>query len=202
MLDHIPPARLPSTWSGKYARSATSRSFWPITPLLKHGRDDDMQGGKCDLRTRIAGLSNSSMTSSFQEMNVKLLEQPAQTITHYFYTRPQFAVGSTYASMSAPEMPTAAGRPRPYECKVRQPIFPVDPSSGDRVLTVASWRNSALRLQESDLRPLLGGVGQMPGIAGQEYRGAVMVVGQGAEIAVDEALQCERTVGLDPARGR
>ena len=49
---------------------------------------------------------------------------------------------------------------------------------------------------------LAKGVAQMPGVARQENRGAVMIVSQGAEIVVDEAFQFERTVGLDPARGR
>src|SRR5262249_42131397 len=48
---------------------------------------------------------------------------------------------------------------------------------------------STLGLQEPDLRPLFGGVGQVPGIARQEHRLAVMVVGERAHITVDKAFQ-------------
>src|ERR1700737_3953756 len=56
------------------------------------------------------------------------------------------------------------------------------------------------RPAEPGVRPVLHHRAQLPGIARQEDGGAVVVIGEDRAVALDESLEQQRIVGLDPAR--
>ena len=54
---------------------------------------------------------------------------------------------------------------------------------------------------EPDVRRVLLGVVEMPGVTRHEHRRAFVVFGHGGAVGVDEGLHLGRGVGVDPARG-
>ena len=65
--------------------------FLAHQPLLRHLGDPECEGDLGPYRRLIKFLNDELM----QGVGATLLRQPAQTITNYFFTRPEFAVGST-----------------------------------------------------------------------------------------------------------
>jgi len=97
MLDHIPTTPA-FTLVKKVRQTSEIPIFLVHQPLRKKGEDGYDDGGLPTYRQenggvgayrQIIGAINQEL---FQDMNAKLLEQPAQTITDCFYTRSEFGV--------------------------------------------------------------------------------------------------------------
>jgi hypothetical protein len=65
--------------------------FLAHQPLLKHIGKTDEEADTAPYRTLVDALN----ADFIQEMGAVLLPQPPQTITNYYYTRDEYAVGST-----------------------------------------------------------------------------------------------------------
>ena len=99
MLDHIP-----TTPAFNLVKKVRQTSEIPIflvhQPLRKKGEDGHDDGGLPTYREENAGVGPYRKIISainhelFQDMNARILEQPAQTITDSFYTRSEFGVNA------------------------------------------------------------------------------------------------------------
>src|SRR3546814_8034754 len=80
----------------------------------------------------------------------------------------------------------------------------IQTSAGSRpsVTEVSRALDLFLGLQEAQVRPVLGGAVEVPGVAREEHRRAGVVACERALVGVQEALQLQGIVGLDPARGQ